>query len=316
MTLRSPRTGFTLLEVIVTLSIGVLLLSALYVALNVQLHQMRSGREVVELNALNRSVLSRMSNDIATNLAPVDPRVVNLQALAEAVAGTTTVDSQSTDSSGTDSSSSNTSGTNTSNTSGTGSGSQSSNTQSSQSAQTTTNSTSSSSETAASTTGTPAYFNAGIQGDAATLHLYISQGPKNAEKMEAGVSDLRRVTYYLAGGPEIPLGLARYEAKLATSNDGLTTQLPEDPTPFIVCKQVTNVMFEYYDGFSWQPSWDGRALMGDGKTPIGPPLAVAITLTIAGPETRPGVRRQSTLRHVVSLPSANGVDPAIGGVMP
>src|SRR5207249_7423270 len=45
---RNRRRGFTLLEVLLAAAIGVLLLAALYIAMEVQLNHARAGREAVE----------------------------------------------------------------------------------------------------------------------------------------------------------------------------------------------------------------------------------------------------------------------------
>jgi prepilin-type N-terminal cleavage/methylation domain-containing protein len=63
------RRAFTLLEVLLSAAIGVLLMAALYVAMNVQLDHAQAGREAVEQSLLVRAVLRRMSNDITPSLA-------------------------------------------------------------------------------------------------------------------------------------------------------------------------------------------------------------------------------------------------------
>lgn len=309
MTRSAARPGFTLLEVVVAMSIGVLLLGALYMSLNVLMHQMRSGREIIEHTAVARALLTRISSDIRAQLAPVDPRIVSAEAIQAAATGDTTSDSASTGSS------SSTSGTSSSSTAD--SSSKSTSTSSPSSSGSTSSSDSSSDASASADTSGAALFNLGVQGDSTILHLYISQSPKDADKNPTStLSDLRRVSYWLAGTAEAPLGLARYEVKLATSSDGLSTQVPENGSPFVISKQVSDVTFEYFDGTAWLPAWDGASLMADGKTPQGPPVAVAVTLTIKSPALRPGVQRQSTLRHVVFLAPSNGADMSLGGVMP
>src|SRR5262245_18767668 len=67
------RRGFTLLEVLLAAAIGVLLMAALYVAMEVQLDHARAGREAVEQSLLVRALLRRMSNDIAPGLGPSLP---------------------------------------------------------------------------------------------------------------------------------------------------------------------------------------------------------------------------------------------------
>src|SRR5216683_8261204 len=66
---KESRKAFTLLEVLLSAAIGVLLMAALYVAMNVQLDHAQAGREAVEQSLLVRAVLRRMSNDITPSLA-------------------------------------------------------------------------------------------------------------------------------------------------------------------------------------------------------------------------------------------------------
>ncbi len=77
-----------------------------------------------------------------------------------------------------------------------------------------------------------------------------------------------------------------------------------DEASYVIAPEVRNLTLSYYDGSSWQDSWDGTATGSDGVTPIGPPMAVAITVDIAsgsGPDAK-----VKTYRHVVSLMTANG----------
>src|SRR5438132_12359010 len=67
------RQGFTLLEVLLAAAIGVLLMAALYVAMQVQLDHAQAGRDAVEQSLLVRALLRRMSNDIAPSLGPTLP---------------------------------------------------------------------------------------------------------------------------------------------------------------------------------------------------------------------------------------------------
>jgi hypothetical protein len=115
------------------------------------------------------------------------------------------------------------------------------------------------------------------------------------------VSDIRRISYWFindgAGS-----GLAKQEVTSATGNDMQTTP-PDvsDPSNLIIAPEVKNVLFEYFDGSDWQSSWDGTTMSGDGITPIGPPAAIRITLTVV---QRDGVHT-TDYQHVVALPGGN-----------
>jgi prepilin-type N-terminal cleavage/methylation domain-containing protein len=72
---RQPRRdGFTLLEMILALAIGLVLMAALYALMSSQLMQAQSGREVTEEALTARAILSRIGNDIIGSLGAYDPR--------------------------------------------------------------------------------------------------------------------------------------------------------------------------------------------------------------------------------------------------
>jgi hypothetical protein len=123
---------------------------------------------------------------------------------------------------------------------------------------------------------------------------------------------LRRISYWLSGGDGSPLGLARQEVKIETSDDALSTvppDIPDEPS-YVIAEEVRSLNFQYFDGTNWQDSWDGTALGGsDGMTPLGPPMAIAITIGLVPPSTEKRGGKEPELkyyRHVVALPSANG----------
>src|SRR5207253_917962 len=94
-------------------------------------------------------------------------------------------------------------------------------------------------------------------------------------------SDLRRVTYWLGGNGE-PLGLCREELRSVTADDAnapLPPNVPDEPS-YVLAEEVKSLRFRYFDGTSWQDSWDGTAPGPDGPTPKGPPLAIEITLGV------------------------------------
>src|SRR5438876_9299783 len=86
---RNVRQGFTLLEVLLAAAIRVLLMGALYVAMQVQLDHAQAGRDAVEQSLLVRALLRRMSNDIAPTLGPALPNTA-VGATAGAVGGAAT----------------------------------------------------------------------------------------------------------------------------------------------------------------------------------------------------------------------------------
>src|SRR6516165_3852980 len=70
---RPVRAGFTLLEVSLATAIGVVLLGALYVAVDLQLRHAQIAREMVEESTLARAILARIAGDIKQNIGPMRP---------------------------------------------------------------------------------------------------------------------------------------------------------------------------------------------------------------------------------------------------
>jgi hypothetical protein len=174
-------------------------------------------------------------------------------------------------------------------------------------------------------------FNVGVQGDNSTLSLFVSRWPGEIYRstpnnpsdptVQASVSDLRRITYWMFGASNTDKGLARQEIKVATSDDGIAAmnvELPQDPS-YIFAPRVTSVTFQYYDptNQAWVDQWDGTGTASDGVTPLGPPAGIAITLEITLPQSNPfrtsGDVRTKTFRHVVPLQTANGPPATNGG---
>jgi len=285
--LRFPRrAAFTLLEMLLATAIAVLLFGALYVALEAHLRHVDAGREVVEESVLARALLARIGNDISASLPPLPP--------PKASSGGSSGGS-STGAGGTPPTSSSA-----------GTGGNSSTTQGS------------SSSTAAPSSNNltgPVKFNLGVQGDSERLVLYITRLPRELNEPATGeaganpivASDLRRITYWLAGGSSSPLGLGRQETRVATADEPLPPDVADEGS-LVIAEEVKSLQFRYFDGSAWQDFWDGTALGADGKTPIGPPLAIEIRIGVA-PAPRPGQPEwtEETLkyhRHVVAIPTA------------
>jgi hypothetical protein len=164
-----------------------------------------------------------------------------------------------------------------------------------------------------------------VQGDTSWVMLYISRVPRELNPIPGadnpdqpmGLSDLRRISYWLAGGSS-PSGLARQELTAVTSADAMANVPPNipDEDSLIIAPEVKSLTFSYWDGNAWQDTWDGTQAGPDGSTPVGPPLAIAVTLGIApsGSDNNPGTDQPLKLyRHVVPILTANGVSQATTG---
>ncbi len=288
------RSAFTLLEVLLAMAIGLLLLSAVYVTMEMQLRHVRTGREQVEQSVLVRALLTRMGNDITTSLGPVPP-VRTGSANGSSAAGAAG---------------------STSGTTGTTGAAGSSNTSAASSSSSGTSSSSSTTTSGNSLTG-PVQFNLGVQGTNNQVSVYVSRVPRELNwtpsdpsnpVTQQQLSDLRRITYWIAGGGGDGGGLARQEVKVATSDDALTTMPPDipDETSYVIAEEVRSLEISYFDGTNWQQTWDGTTPGTDGVTPMGPPLAIQIRVGIR----QMGATNDDDLKyytHVVQIPTANGL---------
>ena len=70
---RAVRPAFTLLEVLLASALAVILMAALYVALDVQLKLADAGREAIEQATVSRAIVHRFETDLSGCLGPVAP---------------------------------------------------------------------------------------------------------------------------------------------------------------------------------------------------------------------------------------------------
>src|SRR5262249_25102667 len=124
-----------------------------------------------------------------------------------------------------------------------------------------------------------------VQGTSSQLTVFISrvpQAPSYGADNPAVVSDIRRITYWLAGSTSDPLALAREEVRRVTSDDEapVPPDIPDEAS-FVKAEEVKSLQFSYFDGNEWLDSWDGAAPGSDGVTPQGPPPLIAITIGLA-----------------------------------
>jgi prepilin-type N-terminal cleavage/methylation domain-containing protein len=277
------RRGFTLLEVLLASAIALLLMAGLYVAMEVQLRQAQEARAVVDEATVVRSVVSRISSDLTPCLTPAGGRMQSNSTSGGGAASAATGTGQG----GSSSSSSSSSGSGGAGASGSGG---STDTQSQDSVP------------------SNFLFQAGVVGDNKRLTIYVSRVPGAAppsSDMSADAptpSDLWMVVYGIAENG----GLTRQETPWLTSDDALNlVDLDSSDLPKYVIEEVVDIDFEYWDGSAWQSSWDGTQLSDDQKTPIGPPMAIAVTLTVRMPSSgRSDQPAEKKCRHVIAIPTA------------
>jgi len=284
---RAPRPAFTLLEVILALSIGVVLLGALYFVLSAQVRLTQAGRDLLDDSTITRAVFTRISQDIQSTLAPHDFRVLPDYAAppTEETTDGSTTDSGTTDSGSTDSGS-------------TDSG-------------TTTDGGTTASEPMKTTTTTvrnTVDFNIGVEGGEDYLILTVGKAQRlDGDASPAESSGLRRILYWIVPGEKG--GLARYEIKNATGDEVkmMPADVP-DPENKVIAPEVLGLAFEYFDGTGFSSSWRGSDPAGDLNNPIGPPSAIRVSLQIrkSGAQPTPdGEARTIQMQHVIAIPTGN-----------
>jgi hypothetical protein len=69
---------------------------------------------------------------------------------------------------------------------------------------------------------------------------------------------------------------------------------------------VSRVQFEYWDGSTWQDTWDGRMTNADGKTLLGPPMAIRVHFWLKLPGDNPGETVEKEYRHTIAIRAAPG----------
>jgi prepilin-type N-terminal cleavage/methylation domain-containing protein len=295
----TPRGGFTLLELILALALGALLLAALYAAISTHLGLTHIGRKVLSENAVAQLVVDKLTKDIASELRPTLPK----QSSSSGGGGGASAG-------GAASAGAATSGATGGSTGGTSGG---------------TGGSGMSSGGGSGGTSATVVSNLGVQGDESTLTLYVARYVKPAvnpvdttdDTVEQPLRfDQRQVQYFYSDGGG-QRGLYRQDIPLPLTYQGVAnimvppaTAGPGDDGVVLLAPEVRSITFEYFDGANWQPTWDGTQLGQDGVTPLGPPLAIRVTMSIAPPGKGAEADNSDswkTLQHVIPIVTANGV---------
>jgi hypothetical protein len=297
MTLRSQsrRGGFTLLEVLLASALAIILMAALYVALDVQLRLAEAGRESIEEATLTRAIIMRLEGDLSTGIGPVAPPIDNS---AKNTAKGSGMGGGAAGGSGAAAGAGANAGGSGGGTSGTGSGSGSG----------------TGSDTGAVTEATTTDiipFTAGVIGSTDQLTIYAARVAgigKNVDDSGEGPNpaDARRVTYWMTDK-----GLCRQELPWLTSQQVQNSTDPviedgKDEKDYLIADEVTRVQFEYWDGSAFQDTWDGRTTNADGKTLLGPPMAIRVHFWLKLPGQNPGETVEKEFRHTISIRAAPG----------
>ena len=303
----SRRSGFTLLEVLLTLLIASLLIAAVGSALNLHLRLVEQGRSEVEQAQLARALLQRIAADLR-NAVPVTVETSGTSADDAGASSDTSSSGAGSSGSGTgsgsnsaggggsggsaSSSGSATSGSSTSGGIGTATGITALKTLSVQSATSAGGSTGANS---AGTTTDEASDDAtlsppGIYGTQTTLTVDVARSRPAAagdsSPSSAPAGDMRSVAYYLSATSTLAYsgegatlgvaagGLVRREIDRAAAAQAATTGAL-DATPYerLLATEVTALGFRYFDGTEWLTEWDS-------STRSALPVCVEVTLAL------------------------------------
>jgi len=256
--------AFTLLEVLLALSLSILLLTAVSMAINIHLRVVDAGRRDVEQAQLARAILHRIADDLrsAVRYSPQDYE--SMMPSAGATEGADTSSGSDADSTSGD---------------------------------TTTDEESSTTDAdAGAATAVPA-MTPGLYGTQYEVEVDISRLPRidqYQQLLNAGegavtemVSDVKTVAYFVIGAGESNVGslgvlsttaeggLVRREMDRAVTRYAAeqgTLNLADQPGE-LLAPEVALLEFRYYDGTQWVSEWDSASL---GGLPLAVEVAIAL----------------------------------------
>jgi type II secretory pathway pseudopilin PulG len=288
--LRRPQTlrpAYTLLEILLASAIAVVLLAALYATLELTLVRMDASRNSIVSNDLGRAIFLRMSTDMTNTLGPLPPKSGGDGETGGTTASTPSTTPTTTPTTGAEGTTATPSTTDP--------------------ATTTTDDT---------TTMTDIPFGAGVVGTDKQATFFVSRVPTALTDLDVIgntevtlPSDIRKVTYFLASDG---LGLARQERPWVTA-DGIWNSSEPDRTneaAEVIAPEVKDITFEYYDGGTWQSSWDGTQTDIDGVSLIGPPRAIRVTLVLEFQGKRGPVQKNVVQTIAIRAAVGNYTPPA------
>jgi hypothetical protein len=275
-------------------ALAIVLMAALYVSLDVQLRLAEAGRESIEQATLTRSIINRLETDLSSGLGPVAPPIDN-SAKNSAKGSGSGMGATGAAAGGGGAAGGGASG-NSGGTTGASSGA-------------TTGSDSTTVMEATTTDTIP--FTAGVIGTTDQLVIYAARVAGIGKNVDdtgnaPNPADARRVVYWMADK-----GLARQELPWVTSQQLQTSTDPviedgKDEKDYVIAEEATRLQFEYWDGSTWQDTWDGRTTNADGITLLGPPMAIRVHFWLKVPGDNPGETVEKEYRHTIAIRSAPG----------
>lgn len=249
--MQSRRRGFSLLEVMLSLTLAIVLLGAVYSAMNQSWRLTASGREEMAKSQLARALLRKISLDIrAVMFVAPPPSTGETEDAASSTTGSSTA--------------STTGSTNTGSTGSAG-------TSGSAGSATTTGATTGTAATDSTTETEPSPKSIGIRGTMTQMELHISRARRDlnfatnvdGNTIETRASDLLAVTYSLAlpgSGSTTGAGLIRTEGdrlivQSVEEQGGQATQASRSQA---LAPEVAAISFRYFDGVAWYEQWDSQ----------------------------------------------------------
>lgn len=290
------RGGFTLLEVLLASALAVILMAALYVALDVQLRLAAAGRDSIEQATLTRAIVMRLETDLSSGLGPVAPPIDNSaknSARGSGMGGGATGGAGAPAGGG---ATGGATGGAPSATTGGGTG---------------TDPMADTGTVVEEETTSTVSFSAGVIGSSDQLVIYAARVAgigRNIDDSGDGPNpaDARRVVYWMTD-----MGLARQELPWLTSQENLNSTDPviedgKEEKDYVIAEEATRVQFEYWDGSAWSDTWDGRDTNADGITLKGPPMAIRVRFWLKLPGEGPGQTVEKEFRHTIAIRAAAG----------
>jgi prepilin-type N-terminal cleavage/methylation domain-containing protein len=267
------RSGFTLLELLLATVIGSIILGGLYTVMNITVNQTQASRDALDAESTSRAIFNKIGLDLSSILGPAPPKSGGTPATGTTTNATTTTPSEG--STGTD-----------------------------PEAEPTTEEPSTESQEAA-TQNFP--LQVGVLGTSTQLTIFASRVPtalgtpgalNRPSEASQQPSDLVRIDYWKGAG-----GLCRQERPWVTADqtgNSFSFDLSNEATS-LIADDVTDVLFEYYDGSGWVQTWEG----GAGTIPT-PPVAIRVTLTFSRLISGNGGTTTKTVAQTIAVRTAPG----------
>jgi hypothetical protein len=291
----SRRKGFTLLEVILAMLLGILLMGGLYFSLSMSLQQTQASRDALEVEDTSRAVFNKISVDLNNILGPSTPNSGGTAPSGSSSAPPTTTGMTPT--------------TPTTPT-GTGDGGMSGDmTMPPADDGSTTPPTTTPPTDETQTLATLLKFQTGVIGDNKTLSIFASRVPAVLSRPgalalgEVGTqyrSDLVRIDFWMS-----EFGLCRKERPWVTADGvggasaGIDTSTEDRD---VIASEVYDVLFEYLD----TSGTDAGSWGQDSASPPGPPTAIRVTLYFEFPNSRGGDPILRTVSQTIVVRTAAG----------